>query len=241
MRNIIYIIIAALTVNPLACQNAANGQNGIKKNIAVEEFAGKLSSVHELQLIDVRTPEEFAGGHLKGAVNIDINGADFDNKISQLDKSKTVLVYCLSGGRSARAASAMQDKGFKEVYNMEGGIMRWKAAGKPVEAGAGTTKVPGLTGAAFAQLTVQKQFVLVDFNAPWCEPCKKMMPMLDALSEKTKTELALVKINADDNKELLSSKNITEIPYLELYKDGKLVWSHSGLISEEDLVKETGL
>ena len=83
----------------------------------------------DFTIIDVRTPEEFEAGYIENAILININGADFQDKISQLDKSKTYLVYCRSGNRSRRAVDAMQELGFKEVYNMLGGISQWEAEG----------------------------------------------------------------------------------------------------------------
>ena len=124
---------------------------------------------------------------------------------------------------------------------MEGGIMQWRSAGKPTETGVGATFKPSLNLETFGKLTSSNKYVLVDFNATWCEPCKKMMPVLESLAEKKKDKLSLVKIDADDNKDLLIQKGIASIPYLELYKDGTLVWKHSGYIDEDALLKETKL
>ena len=86
----------------------------------------------DFTIIDVRTPEEFADGHIANAVLIDIKAADFQDRISQLDKSKTYLVYCHSGSRSRRAVDAMQELVFREVNNMLGGIVQWETEGFPV-------------------------------------------------------------------------------------------------------------
>ena len=82
-------------------------------------------------IIDVRKPEEFADGHIANAVNIDFYSATFRNGIDRLDKSQTYLVYCRSGARSLSSAKIMEELGFKEVYNMSGGIIGWKAAEMP--------------------------------------------------------------------------------------------------------------
>ena len=84
-------------------------------------------------VLDVRTPEEFAKGHLKGAVLLDFKSPDFAAKLGVLDKSKTYLVHCAVGGRSAKACEQMHELGFLRVANLEGGIKAWEAAGKPVE------------------------------------------------------------------------------------------------------------
>lgn len=87
------------------------------------------------QVIDVRTPEEYAEGHIKGAVLIDVNGDDFEKKLSQLDKSKPYLVHCRSGGRSGRAMSAFKKLGFQQIYHLNKGMLGWEAAGMPVVKG----------------------------------------------------------------------------------------------------------
>ena len=86
-----------------------------------------------VQLVDVRTPEEFAEGHLPNAININVNDASFETETTKLDKEKPVMVYCKSGGRSAKAASILNGKGFKNVSDLDGGITSWKEADKTIE------------------------------------------------------------------------------------------------------------
>ena len=102
------------------------------KNIGVEEF-DKLRADKGAVVLDVRTPKEFAAGHMAGATNIDWNAADFAGKVAALDKSKVYLVHCAAGGRSAKAAAKMNTMDFSKVYNLEGGFNAWQKAGKPVE------------------------------------------------------------------------------------------------------------
>lgn len=80
-------------------------------------------------ILDVRTPEEFAAGHIEGAVNIDWYGPDFREEVGALDRETAYLVYCRTGVRSAEASAVMIEEGFGEVYNMEKGITAWKEAG----------------------------------------------------------------------------------------------------------------
>jgi rhodanese-related sulfurtransferase len=83
-------------------------------------------------LVDVRTPEEFKADHLKGAVNIDYYAPDFKDFLKKLDKSKKTLIYCRSGNRSAKSLPIFRELGFKEVYNMAGGVIEWTANGYPL-------------------------------------------------------------------------------------------------------------
>lgn len=85
----------------------------------------------EIQLIDVRTPEEFSEGHIENAKNINIMGDDFDAQVAALDKTKPVLVYCKSGGRSAKASARLKELGFTTITDLEGGITNWNSENKP--------------------------------------------------------------------------------------------------------------
>jgi rhodanese-related sulfurtransferase len=102
------------------------------KNVKADEFE-KLSKEPDTVILDVRSPKEYAAGHIKNSVLIDFNAKDFDEKIRQLDKSKTYLVHCAVGGRSAKASTRMDTFDFPKVVNLEGGIKAWEKAGKPVE------------------------------------------------------------------------------------------------------------
>ncbi len=100
--------------------------------IPVDRF-DQLSRQPGMKILDVRTPAEFADGHLKGALNLDSASPDFAQKLAALDKSTTYLLYCRSGRRSANAATQMSALGFPHLYNLDGGITAWTAANKPVE------------------------------------------------------------------------------------------------------------
>ena len=89
--------------------------------VSIPDFDQELKKNNTPQLIDVRTPEEFAKGHLEGAKNINFNAANFDAQITQLDKNKPVFIYCHSGGRSGKAYKKMKAHGFTTVYDMKGG------------------------------------------------------------------------------------------------------------------------
>jgi phage shock protein E len=86
------------------------------------------------KILDVRTPEEFALNYVKGALNIDVKAADFAKKIAKLDRDGTYLVYCKGGVRSARAMNLMKEAGFKQVYNLAGGLKKWQEEKLPLEA-----------------------------------------------------------------------------------------------------------
>ena len=116
----------------LAADPKSPAAQGVK-NVGVEEF-DKLRADKKNVVLDVRTAKEFAGGHIAGAVNIDWNGPDFEKQAAALDKSKTYLVHCAAGVRSAKACALMNSKlKFPSCYNLEGGTRAWEKAGKPLE------------------------------------------------------------------------------------------------------------
>jgi len=86
-----------------------------------------------VQLIDVRTQEEFNKGHIEGAQNINFFSPTFFDDISKLDKDKPVYLYCNSGGRSAKCAEKMTEIGFIKIYDLEGGFSKWKHEGLEIE------------------------------------------------------------------------------------------------------------
>jgi rhodanese-related sulfurtransferase len=77
-------------------------------------------------VLDVRTPGEFAGGHLPGAINMDVQSGDFETRLGALDRGKAYLVYCRSGNRSRRATQAMERMRFESVYHLSEGMLGWE-------------------------------------------------------------------------------------------------------------------
>lgn len=121
------LFILSIVLLFISCSTSANSVLGqaINKKVTKTEFA-ELMKNSEAQLIDVRTPREYANGFIDGAKNIDFNGDSFEKQMKKLDKNKPVLVYCVAGGRSENAAELLKDWGFKEVYDLEGGYNGWK-------------------------------------------------------------------------------------------------------------------
>jgi rhodanese-related sulfurtransferase len=95
------------------------------------EKINEEASNPDFVILDVRTPEEFADGHIENAENIDFYASDFQSQLKGLDRSKTYVVYCRSGRRSEGARDMMKDLGFSEVYNVLGGIVDWTDQGLP--------------------------------------------------------------------------------------------------------------
>lgn len=121
-----FLFLLTLTGSPLFAQGKADSA----KVVSVEKF-DKMTSKKNHVLLDIRTPEEIAEGQIEGALNIDFLNENFAQNIQQLDKSKTYLLYCRSGKRTAKAGAAMKAAGFKKVYMLDGGLTAWKEKQKP--------------------------------------------------------------------------------------------------------------
>lgn len=239
MRFLLATLVLLGSVLQTSCQNAETGQPVIQ-HLSADEFQKKLNEKSNAQLIDVRTQKEYRERHLKGATLMNINEPGFNEMISTLDKEKPVFVYCLAGGRSSNAAERMQEAGFKEVYNMKGGLVGWSASGLPLEESAAGTGQKGMKMNEFEGMVQSKPYVLVDYHAVWCGPCKKIAPVLEKFTTERAGQMMLLKIDADENPSLLKEKGIQAIPHIELYKDGKLIWTHSGLLTAEELKQAVG-
>jgi thioredoxin len=201
--------------------------------IDVKTFAEKLKVAGTSQLLDVRTPEEFANEHIDNATNVNWNGDDFEAKASKYDKSKPIFVYCKVGGRGLKAANKLSEMGFTEIYNLDGGIMKWNANGmaKPSD------RIIGMCSQEFAELLKSDKEIVINFHAKWCEPCKKMEPYILKMQTEMKDQVSIIRLDADENKTLLESLKLDSLPAILIYKDGKEIWRNIGYISEEDLKK----
>lgn len=235
MKTIFYLISLLIVLNSTTYTMAQTASN-----LDATAFANKLKQTPNAQLVDVRTSGEYAQGHINQAQNIDLRASDFEQKVAKLDKSKAIYVYCLSGGRSASAMNSLISMGFKEVYNLSGGMMRWRAANLPETTDNTVAKAtkPEMTMAQYQALLNSKKLVLVDFYAEWCAPCQKMKPYLDEISKEMKDRVVVVRIDADANKTLAKQLKVQALPVLLLYKNNKIVWSKNSLATKEELTKQ---
>lgn len=236
MKNSLLFLQFILLIAFSSCTNGQ--QKSGNTNLSPIDFSSKLKETPDAQLIDVRTPGEVAGGFIDHAVNIDYNSSDFNSKIEKLDKSKPVFVYCLSGGRSGSAASDMRSMGFKEVYELNGGIMKWNAANLPLVTTNSKPKEAGMTSQQFQELLNTDKIVLIDYYAEWCAPCKKMKPYLDEISSEMKDNVVVIRIDVDKNPLIANEQKVDGIPLLQVYKNKTKTWSNVGFVEKEVVVKE---
>lgn len=128
MRKLLLINFCTLFLAFQACKDANNkvATTSEIELISPQQVFDAIYNQDSLQIVDVRTPEEYVVSHLKGAQNICVTSDDFKEKVKKLDKNKPVYLYCKSGGRSSRAAKKLKEMGFTKVYDMDGGITSWE-------------------------------------------------------------------------------------------------------------------
>lgn len=103
------------------------------RNVDAHQAAKLLQENKKIIVLDVRTADEFAAGHIAGATNLDFHDAGFEKKLAALDKKKSYLVHCAAGGRSAKSRDLMKKLQFESIYHLDGGLKAWEKAGKPIE------------------------------------------------------------------------------------------------------------
>jgi rhodanese-related sulfurtransferase len=125
MKKVFALISSLLLL--VGCSTSAAGAT----NMDVLDFSKKITE-SGVVILDVRTPGEFAEGYIEGARMIDFQGGSFETEIASLDKNATYAVYCRSGNRSGQAIKIMQDAGFLNLFNLEGGVIDWANQGMPL-------------------------------------------------------------------------------------------------------------
>jgi rhodanese-related sulfurtransferase len=127
MRKVLFILL--LTT---ACAKESRNDSTAIKSLSAAEFSNRLTD--QAVLLDVRTPQEFEGGYIPGAINLDFKAADFEARLDSLDRSRDYMLYCAKGVRSDKTADKMRELGFTSVSTLEGGLDAWVAQGLPVQA-----------------------------------------------------------------------------------------------------------
>ncbi|AGC75434.1 rhodanese-like domain-containing protein [Nonlabens dokdonensis] len=104
---------------------------GVINVVSVEE-AAELMDLNEVKVIDVRSEIQYSSKHINKAINIEVENDDLNAILDEMDKNEPLLVYCNKGGQSERCAKVLQEKGFKLIYDLDGGIAKWEESGREV-------------------------------------------------------------------------------------------------------------
>lgn len=125
------LLLGVMNLMGVCAEEKTNTVATVVKNVDAKE-AAKIVASGTVIVLDVRTAEEFADGHIAGATNINFMAKDFAVQVGQLDRNKTYLLHCASGGRSKRCLPQLKQLGFKEIIHLNGGMSAWEDAGNPV-------------------------------------------------------------------------------------------------------------
>ncbi len=188
-------------------------------------------------LLDVRTLSEFKNGHIPNSGQLNFYAFDFRKKLLLLPKNEPIYLYCNTGYRSEKAAKILVENGYKNVHNLEHGIMDWELKNLTVviDPDAAPDADNKMEFSEYLKLIQSKEPVFIDFYAPWCGPCRKMMPMIDSLKVEYHQRINIVKVNVDASKKLVKELQLNGVPYLTFYKNGKLIYSKNGTITRKEL------
>ena len=189
-------------------------------------------------LLDVRTKSEFNAEHIENSGQLNYYSTGFKRKLELLPDDQPILLYCNTGYRSRKAGEYLVKNGYRQVYNLEHGIMEWNLEELPVIEGdksqLGKENMVSLD--QYTQMINSESLVFIDFYAQWCGPCRQMMPMIDSLKTEYHGRVNIEKVNADISKKLVKELALIGVPHFVLYKDNQLLYEKNGLVSREELI-----
>jgi thiol-disulfide isomerase/thioredoxin len=217
------IIITIFLVASIVATTAAQ-TNEI--TIGIDSFVARVKREIKPQIVDARSPEEFAKNHLYNAVNINPQVPGFQQRIDALDKNKPVFIYSIQNGRSTILAKDLLSKGFQDVHDLLAGIGSWVGSGNPYY----TSATQGLAIEDYKKILTENKLVLVDIGSEYCGSCKRVKPILDTLRKENGNAIKIVELELEVSPQLIASlKTVTAFPYLILYNHGEIVLQRSGL------------
>ena len=216
--------------------SSAVAQNSTYHQLNSQEF-NKLIQSGKGMLLDVRTHGEFDNEHIAKSAYLNYYAFDFKKKLLLLPKDEPIYLYCTTGYRSEKAAKILVENGFTQVYNLEHGILEWNLQDLPVVEDEKTDKKQAdKVGINLFDKTINSDtLVLIDFYAPWCGPCRKMMPLVDSLKTQYHPQMKVFKVNVDVSKKLVKQQKIIGVPLFRMYRNGKLLFEHDGMLTRNEL------
>jgi rhodanese-related sulfurtransferase len=231
-----YSFLTSLFFITLTLTGCAQNKDDKKepKTLPAKDFQIAIQK-EAVQVLDVRTASEYAGGHIQNALQANWNDPkEFENRTQYLDKQKTVYVYCQAGGRSAAAQAYLIEKGYN-VINLEGGMSNWKMNNLPVQ---GNANLQQMRVVDFDNVIASNHLVLVDIGASWCPTCRKMLPTIEKIKSDFKDKLYFLAVDGGVDIEVMKYLNFEVLPTFIIYKNGKEVWRKTGIVEAAEFEKQ---
>jgi len=213
-----------------------NSQDPQVNHITSGEFNELISNTNSI-LIDVRTNSEYKNAHIPDAGNLNFYALNFRKRLNLLPRNQPIYLYCNTGYRSEKAAEILIKNGYTDVFNLQHGIMEWELLNLPVivepDARPDTDNI--MTPEQYHAILSESSPVFFDFYAPWCGPCRKMMPMIDSLMVEYHPEIKMHKVNVDASKKLVKELKLVGVPYLVLQDKEVVLFSKNGSATRNEL------
>ena len=192
--------------------------------ITIDSFSAKISKQQTPQIVDVRTPEEFTINHINGATYVNLKEENHLDALKNFDKTKPVFIYAIQNSRPDILAAELHTNGYKEVYELKGGIAAWIGSGNPYY----TSVKNNLSVADYNKTLTDNKIVLVEIGTKYCGLCAKAKVIVDSLQNDGSYKV--VQLELYNNPQLVAQLGeVPSVPTLLLYKDGQIVWKRSGL------------
>jgi rhodanese-related sulfurtransferase len=210
---LIGLLLASIFVGAVSGADVGGAEEGID-NITIKE-AEEIINSQNVVVLDVRAQAEYESGHIAGAKLIPVS--ELEGGIDGLDKDKTIIIYCESGSRSEKAREILAQHGFKNGYNMLGGITAWIDAGLPTTSFLNTqTPLPFMPNnnslSSAIDDVLDDKHVFLFFYTDWCHFCHQQMPIIDELEKEYAGKLAFIRINVNERPDYAEEFGVSALP-----------------------------
>lgn len=222
-----FSLIVLLVLTIASCNKPTNVA------LDVQAFNERVQSV-DYQVLDIRTTEVFKKGHIERAVNLPYNSSDFKTPDKALYLDMPICIYGNDESEQVAAAQELSKKGYKDIYVLKGAFASWKSSNLPIIEEK-EKKIYESDTISFEEARKGNKLVMVDFNATWCGPCKKIEPFVHRLHDNRDTDVIVYSIDTDQRPELASEYTATYIPLLVFIKNNKELYRSTGEITEQEL------
>lgn len=217
----------------LASCGAGSGKTA---QLEIEEFKSGIEESN-VQIVDIRSEEEFKAGHIDNAINIDISSKSFDSLNDKIYPDLPVYIYGKNEELSKQASEKLIAQGFKQVRELKGAFQSWVKAGLPVVEYT-PPKVYESDTIPFEKARMGNKLVLVDFNATWCKPCKILEPTIHKIHDTREKDVMVYSIDTDLREDLAREYSARSIPLLVYIKNNKVLYRSEGVVSESEINKK---